>query len=296
MNVRCVVIGVLAGIAAACSDGNSPVKPDPIDPGPRVNNSPPVIGVFTVQGTRRNEPANFADLSEDIPVKVDVTDAESAIGSLTFNWSATAGSFSGEGASVVWKAPAQATTPTDVAISLEVVERYSSQGRSVENKVTGTTTLSLHDSIKEVGEMARQFLLDFSDSSKTVAQVMRNFEPDCYGTAAETRDVTINRDLFQIVEWDVGPPHATIDFGGICPYPGQPIRNKRGDACSRIAAYWRSRFIKDNPASNNKAGDFTEAWGTDHVASMYYRDQKRWKLCDSQFQGMHTLLVRGLVP
>jgi hypothetical protein len=296
VNVRCVVIGLLAGIAAACSDGNSPVKPDPIDPGPRVINSPPVIGAFTVQGTRSNEPANFADLSEEIPVKVDVSDAESAIGSLTFNWSATVGSFAGEGASVVWKAPAQATTPTDVAISPEVVERYTSQGRTVENKVTGATTLSLHDSIKEVGEMARQFLLDFSDSSKSVAQVMRNFEPTCYGTDAETRDVTINRELFQIVSSNIGPAHATIAFGGICPYPGQPIRNKRGDACSRITAYWRSRFLKDNPESGNKVGDFTEAWGTDHIASMYYRDQKRWRLCDSQFEGSHTLRLRGLVP
>jgi hypothetical protein len=275
--------------AAACS-GGSPVKPDPIDPGPVVNNSPPVIRAFTIQGTRSNEPANFADVSEEIPVKVDVRDEESAIGDLRFTWSATVGTFSGVGAEVIWKAPSTAVTPTEVTISLELVETYRSQGRNVENKVAGSTTLMLHDSIKEVGAMARQFLLDFSDSTKSVAEVMRNFAPDCHGTALETSDVTINRQVFWIEESNIGEPDTSINFGGICRF-----RNKRGDACSRVSVYWKSRFVKDNPQSNNKAGDLTTAWGTDHVAAMYYRDQKRWKLCDSQFEGTH-LGIRGLVP
>lgn len=283
-------------LAAACG-GGSPVKPDPIDPGPVVNNASPVIGKFTVQGTRPNEPANFADVSEEIPIKVEVTDEESAIGDLKFTWSAEVGTFNGDGASVVWKAPAEAATPMDVVIELEVLETYTSQGKQVENKVLGSTTLMLHDSIREVGEMARRFLLDFSNSSLSVDDVMKDFQPDCYGTAAERSDVTVNRELFKIVTHEIGPANTTVRFGGICPYTEKGL--KRGDACSLIFARWRSIFLKDHPESGKRAGDSTEAWGVDQIAAMYYPIQKRWRLCDSSiFEGGHTLrtIPKGLLP
>ena len=57
--------------------------------------------------------------------------------------------------------------------------------------MSAAPTLRLHDSVREVGDMARQFLLDFADSSiRDVAYVMRNFEPGCYGTQDETDQVT----------------------------------------------------------------------------------------------------------
>lgn len=290
-NLRHLLLAIALATAVSCGSVG-PVTPSPNpDPGPVVNNTPPIVGTFSVQGSRKNEPPNFADVSEEVEVSVTVTDEDSTISDLKFNWSAAEGSFSGNGANVMWRAPAQAATPMEVTINVEVVETYTSQGRNVENKATGSTTLMLHDSLKEVGEMARQFLLDFSDSSKDVPQVMRNYHPDCYGTAAESRDVTINRQLFEIVNSNIGPANANVAFGGICPF-----RARKGDACSSIAVYWRSRFLKDNPESGNKVGDFTEAWGTDHITAMYYREQKRWKLCDSQFEGTHTLHVQGLVP
>ncbi len=93
-------------IALAC--GDSPNNPGPINPPPPpppVNNTAPVITSITVQGTRRNEPANFADVSEAVAVTAVVTDVETNVDLLQYNWTATLGSFSRHwGARVVGRA------------------------------------------------------------------------------------------------------------------------------------------------------------------------------------------------
>jgi hypothetical protein len=295
-----LILALVIATAVACGGGGTPTGPGPVpdpDPGPVVNNTPPVIGRFTVQGTRINEPPSFADASEDLPISVDVTDAESTIGDLKFNWTAAVGTFSGTGRSVLWKAPASVPAPAEVTINLEVVEAFTSAGKPVENKVTGSTVVSLHDSIKEVGDMARQFLLDFSDSRlklEDVPYIMRNFEPGCYGTADETAQVADNRRNFEILEWRVEPPVTTVNFGGLCPF-----RNARGDACARVDVYWKSKLLRDLP-DGSRAGAVGAVAGFDQLAAMYYRDQKRWRLCDSAFNGapvsLRALIAHGLVP
>src|SRR4029077_20427878 len=100
----------------------------------------------------------------------------------------------------------------------------------------GSTTLSLHDSVKEVGDLASLFLKDFSDSSLPTIYVMRNFQPDCYGTADETGDVNANRTNFTIVQSRVENPATSVGFGGICPF-----RDKRGDACAQVRTFWKSK-------------------------------------------------------
>jgi hypothetical protein len=301
MNVPLSTLTLVLVTAIACGGGTptptnpSPAPtptPTPTPTPPVVVNTPPTIGTFTIQSTRTNEPPNFADLSEDVPVAVTVTDAESPISDLTFNWSSSVGTLTGTGVNVTWKAPAQATTPATVTLTLEVVETYSSAGKTETNRVSKTATISLHDSAKEVGDMARQFLLDFSDSNiQDVGYIMRNFQQGCYGTADETSQVANNRVLFRIIASNVGPAPTTVKFGGICPY-----RNLAGDACSQVSVYWKSLFLKND--GGNKAGDLTEATGTDQLAAMYYKDQQRWKLCDSAFDGNHTLkaIPRYLVP
>jgi hypothetical protein len=227
-----------------------------------------------------------------------VTDAESQISDLKFNWSAAEGTFSGTGSSVIWKAPATIQAPTELMINLEVVETYKSQGKSVDNKVTGSAPLSLHDSVREVGDMARQFLLDFSDSTLTdIPYIMRNFQPDCYGTAAETSQVTDNRRNFRIIEWRVDPATTTISFGGLFPFPLRPPQ--RGDARALVRTFWRSTVLRT--FEDLTAGQEKIANGIDHVAAFYYRDQKRWRLCDSQYEGsdpstLRAIQIRGMVP
>ena len=300
MKLRYILLPFVIAMAAACGGGEmpGPTGPGPLvtplpDPGPVVTNTPPVIGRFTVQGTRSNEPPNFADASEDLPISVDVTDAESQINDLKFNWSADGGTFSGTGRSVTWKAPATVSGPRDITINLEVVETYTSQGKSVENKVTGSVTLSLHDSVKEVGDMALLFIQDFSNSSIGVSEVMRNFQPDCYGTEEERGQVADNRQNFRINSSTVSLSSTIVNFGGTCPF-----RGKRGDACSRVRARWESTVLRD--VGDLRAGQTTVATGVDQVAAFYYRDQKRWKLCDSQFDPDSTSVraaqIRGLVP
>jgi hypothetical protein len=301
LTFACVLV-LAAGCGSKTPGGPGPIEKPPPDPGPVIVNTPPVIGRFTVQGSRTNEPPNFADVLEDLPISVQVTDAESNVNDLKYTWSAPAGTFSGSGTSVIWKAPADAVLG-DVTINLEIVETYTSQGKSVQNTVKGSTVVSLHDSLKEVGDMARQFLLDFSDSNFPTSYVMRNFQPDCYGTADETADVSRNRADYNIVQSAVGGPVTSVQFGGTCPF-----RSKRGDGCARVSAYWKSLAKRDIYTDSGvlalRAGQQTEASGIDHVAAMYYRDQKRWRLCDSQFEGSSTSLtagtsrqlLRGMVP
>ena len=302
-----LLLGIAIIIGTACS---APTKPDPPNPnpgqnpgpnpGPVVQNAPPVIGTFRVQGSRTDEPANFADLAESIAVSVTVTDAETALNNLTFNWSCPVGTFSGSGPAVTWRAPATASiTPIEITLGLEVVETYQSQGRNVENRVAGSTTVSLHNSIQEVSEMSRQFLLDFSDSNVAVAQVMRNFEPSCYGTPLETSDVTENRRDFTIIESNIGVAATSVGFGGACSF-----RRRAGDACSRVPVFWRSRAKQDLYDARGRLvlrkGEVTTASGVDQVAAMYYANQKRWRLCDSAFDPGSTsqtaLDIPSLVP
>jgi hypothetical protein len=298
MKRRCVAF-LLAMIAWSCSGtptGPGPTPPVVVDPGPVVNNTPPVIGAFTVQGSRTNEPPNFADASEKVPISVVVTDAESVISDLKFNWtSSVGGTFSGSGPKVVWKAPDTIDAPVPVTLTVEVVEIYTSQGKQVTNNPKSSVTLSLHDSIKEVGDMAVQFLTDFSDTSIPVSQVMRNFDPDCYGTTAETVQVTNHITDFDMLSYQAGQPATTINFGSICPLTDKGI--KPADGCALVHMHWESR-AKHNlywPWGDLylAAGEIDTQNGIDQVAAKYYPDQKRWRLCDSSWfqDGFNSLLA-----
>ena len=183
--VRAAAGVLLALLLGAC--GETPISPTPNPGGGGQNttpppNNPPVVESITIQGTRSNEPTNFADIGEAIAVSAKVRDDETAVDQLQYTWTATAGTFSGTGANVTWTAPS--TVPASplgspgqaVTISLTVLERYGPAPPQFEHRVTGTATLSLHDSRNEVGEMAWQFLMDFSDSNiRDVSYIMRNF-------------------------------------------------------------------------------------------------------------------------
>jgi hypothetical protein len=197
------------------------------------------------------------------------------------------GTFTGTGASVTWQAPASASTPMDVTITLKVVEHYGFPGQApaFTNTVSGTDTVSLHDSIGEVGGMARQFLLDFSDSNITdVSYVMRNFDPVCLGTQEETQQVSDNRKKFFIENSSIGQATVTIPFGNaFCQIPG---RTQRGDACSVTPSHWESKVLVNN--------HIQVADGNDWVAAFYRPANKSWKLCDSQFPGTCTDVTIGV--
>lgn len=283
--LTCVVLaGVVAVLMSACG-GPTPTTPTPpvLPPETPPSNNLPVVESITIQGTRPKEPAGFSDVGENVVVTAKVRDDETPVDQLQYSWSAPLGTFTGTGATVTWQAPASVSAPTDVTLTLRVVEKYGST-LQFQHDVTAGATLSLHDSIREVGDMSRQFLLDFSDSSiRDVSSIMRNFQPGCYGTADETAQVTENRRRYQIIESSVGSPSTTVNFGGVCPY-----QSRRGDACTAVAVFWKSIDHDEHDIVGAVAG-------TDWLASFYYPDQKRWRLCDSSFEGHLAAHLRAFI-
>jgi hypothetical protein len=291
--VTILACAVAATWVAAC--GGSPNGPAAVTQPPAVvepsvpaapPNNLPTIESVTAQGRRAKEPAGFADLQEPIDLVARVRDDETAIADLEFQWTANAGAFEGTGPNVTWRAPSTAQTPLPVTVTLKVIERYGYPGgtKNYQHDVSSSVVISLHDSAREVGGMARQFLLDFSDSNiRDVSSIMRNFQPGCYGTKDETDQVTENRRRYKIIEWRVGDASTSINFGGICPYGA-----KRGDACTAVPVTWKSIDLD----KNNAVGSVS---GTDWLASFYYPDQQRWRLCDSSFEGHSDVNMRDFI-
>ena len=259
---------------------------------PPTTNAPPVIKSIVAQGTKTSEPASFADLGETIAVTATVTDAETPVADLTYEWSAPVGTFAGTGASVTWKAPPQMTTPASVTLSLVVIENYTTtdpNGLPVQqqNKVAGGVAVSVHDSAKEVGDMARTFLVNFS-KQVSVDTVLQDFRDGCgfndKGRHYEEEDVVNNQANFNITAYNVGQPATTVKFGGQCTL--FPDRYRTGDACSEVPVDWTSTVIAD--------GTTERVAGTDQVTAVY-GPQDRWWLCDSDFQGSMVNLTTGVV-
>lgn len=239
-----------------------------------VTNTPPVVTGVTVRGAGPREPAQYASLDETVNVSATVTDAETPVSQLTLVWTADAGTFTGSGITVTWKAPHEFRTPGPVTLTLTVTERYEttdSTGLPVtrENQTRATSAVSVHDSVKEVGDLAVEFLVDFSKQLDP-AFVVRNFTASCGGTADELSDVQRNNRDNLITSFTIGTPVTTVGFTGRCPF-----RDRFGDACAQVPVDWRS--------TNRTTGQQGRASGTDQVTAVLEND--RWRLCASDFNG-----------
>ena len=279
-NARWVTLAVL--LATACGS-KSPTSPTPGNGGTGGQtappNSPPVIDGIAVQGSRAKEPASFADVGETVQVTATVHDAETSPDKLQYVWSAPVGSFTGTGSSVTWTAPAVPPSSSTVTIALTVVENYGSGSSAGQNKVDATATVKVHDSVKEVGDMSRQFLIDFSDTNLTDAgYILRNFSrarcPKPSEVDSEQSDVIKNYTSFIMQSFNIGPASVTVNFGSSCPTNHEP---KPGDACARVPSYWDSIDRADN---QRRAVD-----GTDIIAAAFSPDDNRWWLCSSDYDG-----------
>jgi hypothetical protein len=246
---------------------------------PTTANTPPNIRSLAAKGRKTNEPAGFADLNETIDVTAVVEDAETPVDKLTYQWAATAGTVSGTGPLATWTAPGSATTPVDVVITLTVVETYKgpdSTGIPVDktNTVTSTTKVSLHNSAREIGDMAYDFMNLFSQSSITSPDaVLHNFTPDCEGYSSERADVTKNRAQVKITAYKGSAATVTLNFGGRCPF-----RSIGGDACAEVPWEWHSLVID---SSSSYFGYTDNRGGIDQVTAVYI--SPRWWLCASDW-------------
>jgi hypothetical protein len=256
----------------------------------RSENQLPVIAGITALGTRRGEPKAFADLDEEINVTATVTDDETPLDQLDYQWSAPAGGFNGTGATVRWRAPHDAGA---FELTLTVVEKYQTTDNSglpisKENRTTQTITVAVHDSAGEVADMANTFMEEFSRQSPSASQIVRNFHDGCSGKKAETDDVNNNQNRFIIQSYRLDPAQVTVAFGGTCKYTDHGART--GDACGYVGATWHSL--------NRNTNKTETATGTDQLNAIY--DGGRWWLCNSDFFGKTTnpmtTSTSGLVP
>lgn len=265
----------LALAMAAC--GGSPTQPGPPPPPPPpVVNQLPVINSITATATR-------VEVDTDVTFTAAVSDAETPLAQLRFDWKTDIGSITGTGPSVSLRVPKGTATPADALVTLTVVETYQSAGGvRVDNSVTGTAPrVRVHDSVKEVGDMSRQFLIDFSTTSlKDWQVVMRNFKasacPQPGEFEAEKIDVINHYTNFSMQSYEIGPASVSVRFGGVCPYAG-----RLGDACAAVPVYWDSINLVDSTRKPTR--------GVDHISAAYSATDSRWWLCSSYLQPTSTL-------
>ena len=280
MNIRlCSSLGataLLTFVLAAC--GKSPTAPPPPPPPPSPVNAAPVIESVRVQTRRAGVPASFADVGDTMDVTATVTDAETPVDQLVYQWSAPTGTFEGSGRAVRWIAPSSAETPATVTLTLRVIETYGNPGQTaLKHEITATATVRLHDSRKEVGDMARRFLTEFSkpQANQNIDDIMKDFSESRCPQISEVRDerdqVIAHYTNFVMVDYVVGPASVNLQFGGACAF-----RGALGDACAVVPVYWNS--------TDKRTGVTSSTSGLDHLAAVYAAADSRWWLCSSQYE------------
>ena len=294
----------LAGISAfgiaACGD-DSPTRPTP--PPPPVVNTPPVVRSLTATPTRLEVRLSTCAGTTPCPTRTTlaatVEDTETAAAQLTYEWSAAGsggaglGTFEGSGATVTWIAPDTVPGPQTVDVRLTVVERYASRvGGPIdsENRVSSTVGVRVHDSVKEVGDLATLFLTEFSNSSLEDPQyLVRNFSDSCPGKAAEATDVAANRQNYLILNYALGGPKVTVTFA---PSPCGTRTRPEGHACAELTCRWTARCLPGAPANECTPGVVGTTSGNCVLSAIYEREQ--WYLCDSRYYESQTSGMRWM--
>jgi hypothetical protein len=262
----CPALLSLTFVVVGCSSDSGIGPSDPPPP----NNALPVVTSILVKGILAREPAQYATVGETVNVTATVTDAETPINQLTYEWSSSAGgTFGPNAATTTWTAPATVpgTTPVNATLTLTVTERVDATHN---NRATATSVVNLHNSAKEVGDLAVLFLEEFS-KQLPVDTVMRNFTTACPEAAAERMDVAKSNAEFEIQRYSVDSKHSTsVPFAGTCPFVG---RSPTGDACALVNVSWTAR--------NKSTGTVGTNSGIDQVTALL--ENGAWKLCASDY-------------
>ena len=259
--------GLVLALIVSGSCGGSPMSPGPVTPPVITVNTPPVVESIVASATR-------AEVETDVTLTATVRDAETPVAQLKYEWRADAGTFTGEGASVRWRAPKGATTPADHAVRLTVTETYGTPnavGGSQQNIVNATSpVIRLHDSPKELGDMALRFLGDFANSSVSPSTCVREFSDGCRGKSDERSDIEFNREHFLITGSSLRLLNTRVASSGLA-------------ADTTVACTFTSRLTKCEPGSVGcSVGSVGTVAGDCVLTSVY--EQQRWWLCTSTFQ------------
>jgi hypothetical protein len=263
---------VLIAVSLPACGGSTPSQPTPPPPA----NQPPTVSSIEVSVDR-------VEVGGDVTVRALVQDAETPVESLTYEWAADGGTFSGSGREVTWKAPADADTPRDVELRLTVREPYGTAaagGVRPEHRITARSpAVRVHDSPAELRRMSMAFLEKFADSNLSADECLTDFADSCPGKGSERRDIEDNRRYYDIRS-------SSLDFDRLT------IASSRLSARMVVRCEFRSR-IKQCPdgVSGCVVGTTGRVRGDCNLTAVY--EDRRWWLCSSTFNGQS---VPGLVP
>jgi hypothetical protein len=248
--------------------GGSPTSPGPQPPPPPANAAPVIDGI-TVEPSR-------IEVGTETAVAATVRDTETPVAQLTYQWTAAAGTFNGQGANVMWRAPDNLASPQSYTLTLTVVEQY---GAGSQHRVTGTSpAVRVHDSPRELSALAVTFLNDFANSSVAPEAVVRDFWDGCPGKTAELADVRDNRQYYDNLGSQIGTPRVTLD--------GARLRANVAVSC-QFTSRAKACPTDEPQCVPNAVGTVR---GECRMTGVY--EQQRWWLCDSTFEGSTGILGR----
>jgi hypothetical protein len=265
-----VAVTTIVMLSINCGGPTTPTPPPPAPPAP---NAPPVIKSMTLS-------QRTIEVGQTVQVTAEVEDQESSIDKLQFVWSSPSGSFAGQGPTVTWQPSANLTTPGNAVVTVTVVESYfglDSQNRTIvrEHRVEGSTSIRVHNSAKELGDMGLSFLTKFANSSTPPEACVVDFSDNCVGKREELGDIQRNREKYQILSSSLGTPRFTR-------------LRVYDDAEMRIACAFESRIVRCLPGEVGcVAGSVERVSGDCRVTGVY--EQSRWWLCVSNFLPPTTL-------
>ena len=273
-----VVACVAAAIVAACGSAGPGPSPTPGGGGqqpPPVVNTPPQIKSLTASDAR-------VEAGAPVTLTAIVEDAETPVANLSFAWSVPGGSITatGNGSTIAWTPNPELRTPADYEIGLTVTERYTSGGVQSENKATGSVTLRVNNSPKELADLSVRFLTDFATSSVPPAKCVSEFSDTCRGKKDEFSDIDDNRHDFLITSstirhtsLTIAPSRLTATVHTFCSFTSRIITTQpRDEGCQNGACPLNSE--------GTATGD---CWTTNVYES------GRWWLCESHFTSKSSL-------
>jgi hypothetical protein len=213
-----------------------------------------------------------------------VRDAETPVASLTYQWTAPAGAFTGQGASVSWKAPEDITTPQDYPLTLTVIEQYGTSTPRAEHRVTSTAEpIRVHNSPRELSDLTLAFLGYFADNRVSAADAVRDFADSCSGKIEERGDVQRIRDHYDVLSSSFSIRSVTINSAG--------TQANISASCS-----FESRYTSCSPdLPGCVVGAIDRPRGECVFTARY--ESRRWWLCTSNFIPSSSLspLMRSIL-
>lgn len=250
---RCGLLALTVAIAS-CGSGSPPTPVSP--PPPVVKNLAPVIRSVELEHPR-------VEAGTSVKVVAVVEDAETPPEQLQYEWTASAGTFTGTGREVTWQAPADVTAALDVTFSLTVVESAVPVNRTT---FAVPAPVRVHDSVRELTALVSGFLDDFTNDRVSADDCVRHFTDSCSGKASERRDVERVRTSFTMLDSS-----------------SYSIRSVTvTEPWSRAQMSARCDFVSREKAT----GIVGTSRGTCRLTAVY--ENNRWWLCDSHFDSLTT--------